>query len=82
MEHATRGRNTQVALRGLRRYLHNNKLKIMLNVYELLFKMVFILIFYYSFGWEMRHLHTEGSCPVVSRQGGLIITRFGPSLGG
>ena len=26
-------------------------------------------MFYYLFGWEMRHLHTEGSCPVVSGQG-------------
>ena len=26
-------------------------------------------MFYYLFGWEMIHLHTEGSCPVVSGQG-------------
>ena len=27
-------------------------------------------MFYYLFGWELRHLHTEGSsCPVVSGQG-------------
>ena len=26
-------------------------------------------MFYYLFGWEMRHLHTGGSCPVVSGQG-------------
>ena len=26
-------------------------------------------MFYFLFGWEMRHLHTEGSCPVVSGQG-------------
>ena len=26
-------------------------------------------MFYYLFGWEMRHLHTEGSCPVVSGHG-------------
>ena len=26
-------------------------------------------MFYYLFGWEMRHLHTEGSCTVVSGQG-------------
>ena len=25
--------------------------------------------FYYLFVWEMRHLHTGGSCPVVSGQG-------------
>ena len=28
--------------------------------------------FYYLFGWEMRHLHTGGSCPVVSGQGGCV----------
>ena len=33
-------------------------------VYELLFR-----IFYYLFGWEKRHLHTGGSCPVVSGHG-------------
>ena len=37
------------------------KLKIMLNVYDLLFG-IFIWMFYYLFGWEMRHLHTGGSC--------------------
>ena len=26
-------------------------------------------MFYYLFVWEMRHLHTGGSCPVVSGQG-------------
>ena len=26
-------------------------------------------MFYYLFGWEMRHLYTGGSCPVVSGQG-------------
>ena len=26
-------------------------------------------MFYYLFGWEMRHLHPGGSCPVVSGQG-------------
>ena len=52
----------------------------MLNVYELLFG-IFILIFFYLFGWEMRHLHTGGSCHVVSGQGCVIMTRFGPSLG-
>ena len=26
-------------------------------------------MFYYLFGWEMRHLHTGGSCPVVSGHG-------------
>ena len=30
----------------------------------------------------MRHLHTGGSCPVVSGQGCVIMTSFGPSLGG
>ena len=39
----------------------------MFNVYELLFG-ILILIFYYLFVWEMRHLHTGGSCPVVSGQ--------------
>ena len=53
----------------------------MLNVYELLFG-IFILIFFYLLGWEMRHLHTGGSCPVVSVQGCVIMARFGPSLGG
>ena len=33
-------------------------------------------------GWEMRHLHTGGSCSVVSGQGCVIMTSFGPSLGG
>ena len=43
--------------------------QIMLNVYELFFD-ILILMFYHLFGWEMRHLHTGGSCPVVSGQGG------------
>ena len=30
----------------------------------------------------MRHLPTGGSCPVVSGQGCVIMTSFGPSLGG
>ena len=30
----------------------------------------------------MRHLHTGGSCSVVSGQGCVIMTSFGPSLGG
>ena len=30
----------------------------------------------------MIHLHTGGSCPVVSGQGSVIMTSFGPSLGG
>ena len=38
-------------------------------------------MFYYLFGWEMRHLHTGGSCPVVSGQGCVIMTSIGPSLG-
>ena len=25
-------------------------------------------MFYYLFGWEMTHLHTGGSCPIVSGQ--------------
>ena len=33
-------------------------------------------MFYYLFGWEMRHLHTGGSCPVVSGQGCVILTSF------
>ena len=37
-------------------------------------------MFYYLFGWEMRHLHTGGSCPVVSGQECVIMTSFGPSL--
>ena len=28
-------------------------------------------MFYYLFGWEMRHLHTGGSCPVVSGRAGV-----------
>ena len=80
MEHATKGKK-HAEKAALRRYLHNIKLKIMLNVYELLFG-IFILIFIYLFGWEMRHLHTGGSCPVVSEQGCVIMTRFSPSLGG
>ena len=63
VEHATKGKK-QAEKVALRRYLHNIKLKIMLNVYELLFG-IFILMFYYLFGWEMRHLHAGGSCPVV-----------------
>ena len=82
MEHATKGKKHAEKV-ALRRYLHNIKLKIMLNVYELLFG---IFMFYHLFGWEMRHLHTGGSCcPVVSGQGCvidiLIMTSFGPSLG-
>ena len=30
----------------------------------------------------MRHLHTGGSCSVVSGQGCVIMTSFGPALGG
>ena len=30
----------------------------------------------------MIHLHTGGSCPVVSGQECVIMTSFGPSLGG
>ena len=30
----------------------------------------------------MTRLHTGGSCPVVSGQGCVIMTSFGPSLGG
>ena len=39
-------------------------------------------IFYYLFGWEMRHLHTEGSCPVVSGQGCVIMTSLVPRWAG
>ena len=40
-------------------------------------------MFYYLFGWEMRHLHTGGSCPVVSGQEGVCdYDRLGPTLGG
>ena len=80
MEHATKGKKHPEKA-ALRCYFHNIKLKIMLNVYELLFG-ILILIFVYLFGWEMRHLHTGGSCPVVYVQGFVIMTRFGPSLGG
>ena len=80
MEHATKGKK-HAEKAALRRYLHNIKLKIMLNVYELLFG-ILILILYYLFGWEMRHLHTGCSCPVFSGQGCVIMTSFGPSLRG
>ena len=53
----------------------------MVNVYELLFG-VLILIFYYLFVWEMRHLHTGRSCPVVSGQEVCDYDHLGPSLGG
>ena len=33
-------------------------------------------MFYYLSGWEMRHLHTGGSCSVVSGQGCVIMTSF------
>ena len=79
VEHATKGKKHAEKV-ALRRYLHNIKLKIMLNVYELVCA-IFIWMFYYLFGWEMRHLHTGGSCPVVSGQGCVIMTSFGPSLG-
>ena len=55
MEHATKGKK-HAEKAALRCYFHNIKLKIMLNVYELLF---FIFYFFKLFGWEMRHLHTE-----------------------
>ena len=61
-----RGINTQGRLHCVA-ILHNIKLKIMLNVYELVFG-ILTLIFCYLFEWEMRHSHTGGSCPVVSRQ--------------
>ena len=80
MEHATKGKK-HAEKAALRCYFHNIKLNIMLNVYELLFG-IFILIFFYLFGWEMRQLHTGGSCPVVSVQGCVVMTIFGPSLGG
>ena len=59
--------------------LHNIKVKIMLtilNVYECLFG-ILIRMFYYLFGWEMRQL--PGS---LWAGGGVIMTSFGPSLGG
>ena len=62
-----RGINTQRRLHCVA-ILHNIKLKIMLNVYKLVFG-ILTLIFFYLFEWEMRHSHTGGSCPVVSRQG-------------
>ena len=62
-----RGINTQRRLHSVG-YLHNIKLKIMLNVYEVVFG-ILTLIFFYLFEWEMRHSHTGGICPVVSRQG-------------
>ena len=37
VEHATKGKKYDAEKVALRRYLHNIKLKIMLNVYELLF---------------------------------------------
>ena len=37
VEHATKGKKHAEKVAALRRYLHNIKLKIMLNVYELLF---------------------------------------------
>ena len=52
----------------------------MLNVYELLFGTFDFNII--LFVWEIRHLHTGGSCPVVSGQGCVIMTGLGPSLGG
>ena len=68
MDHAATKGKKHAERAALRRYLHDIKLKIMVNVYELLFG-ILILIFYYLFVWEMRHLHTGGSCPVVSGQG-------------
>ena len=68
---------------ALRRYLHSIKFKI-LNVYELLFS-ILIWMFYYLFvweNWEMRHLHTGGSCPVVSGQGCVILTVLVPRWAG
>ena len=67
MEHATKG-NKHSEKATLRCYLHNIKLKIMLNVYELVFG-ILTLIFFYLFEWEMRHSHTGGSCSVVSGHG-------------
>ena len=59
--------------------MENNLTK--LECHEFLFA-ILIWMFYYMFGWEMRHLHTGGSCPVVSGQGCVIMTIIGPSLGG
>ena len=47
MEHATKG-NKHSEKAALRCYLHNIKLKIMLNVYELVFG-ILTLIFFYLF---------------------------------
>ena len=33
-------------------------------------------MFYYLSGWEMRHLHTGGSCSIVSGQGCVIYDHF------
>ena len=80
VEHATKGKKHAEKV-ALCRYLHSIKLKIMLNVYELLFS-ILIWIFYYLFVWEMRHLHTGGSCPVVSGQGDGILTVLVPRWAG
>ena len=80
-EHITRPPSTCQSLTALA--LHNIKLKIMLTiltVYEFLF-CILIRMFCYLFGWEMRHLHTGGSCPVVSGQGGVIMTGLGSLAG-
>ena len=71
MEHAATKGKKHAERAALRRYLHDIKLKIMVNVYELLFA-ILSLILYYLFVWEIRHLHTGGSCPVVSGQGCMI----------
>ena len=74
VEHATKGKK-HAEKTALHHYLPDIKLKIMLNDYELLFS-ILIWMFYYLFGWEMRHLHTGGSCPVVSGQGGCDYYQF------
>ena len=55
-----------------------NNFELSWNVYDFFL----IWMFYYLFGWEMRHLHTGGSCPIVSGQGCVIMTIIGLSLGG
>ena len=50
MEHATKG-NKHSEKAALRCYLHNIKLKIMLNVYELVFG-ILTLILFYLFEWK------------------------------
>ena len=78
MEAATKGKKH--ALRGLRHYLHNIKLKIMLNVYELLFGINFnILLFVWVGNETFAHWR---QLPGSLRAWGCDYDRLGPSLGG